>query len=379
MAPRKTAGSKAAGKRRRVQSDDSEVEVLETVPVSPRKKKVNSKAVPASEEAAYNMLAEPDFSAELDAMLQVTASDENASAAPLSVVNTPRPRPVRSRTKTEKAKVLAEATVVEKIATPPGIGGIDSDNEFPGEHVLPIYPKHVAKSTNSVSAPTAAAISVNHLQLAESLCNEVAIESDGTERAGGQVDGYSSAVSIGDGESASERSVSAEPFDVKQNTIMLQSTEPVMIRDIQHPKLYQIYDGLPVLNHFCDVVLFGGRPNVTVERADFGEVIRGLPKQTILIILCALTFTRYEFFVNTALPIYDGRGRTSSPFKFTGNDFDRLTEMPLYKKGREDLPVDAIVSVGYTLNTYTGHYNGVESENLSVNVQFVILLAIKAT
>ncbi|KAF8870509.1 hypothetical protein BD779DRAFT_1681073 [Infundibulicybe gibba] len=110
MAPRKTAGSKAAGKRRRVQSDDSDVEVLDTVPISPRKKKVTSKAVPSSEQTTYNMLAESDFSAELDAVLQVTASDQNTSAAPLSVVNTPRPRPVRSRTKTEKAKLLAEAT-----------------------------------------------------------------------------------------------------------------------------------------------------------------------------------------------------------------------------------------------------------------------------
>ncbi|KAF8874664.1 hypothetical protein BD779DRAFT_1565807 [Infundibulicybe gibba] len=79
------------------------------------------------------------------------------------------------------------------------------------------------------------------------------------------------------------------------------------------------------------------------------------------------------------VPIYDGRGRTTSPFKFTATDFDELTAMPLYRKGREDLPTDAIVAVGYTLNTYDSHYNGVTTEQLSVNVQFVILLAIKAT
>ncbi|KAF8867852.1 hypothetical protein BD779DRAFT_1685221 [Infundibulicybe gibba] len=62
MAPRKTASSKAAGKRRQVQSDNSDVKVLNMVPISPRKKKVTSKAVPTSEQTTYNMLAESDFS-----------------------------------------------------------------------------------------------------------------------------------------------------------------------------------------------------------------------------------------------------------------------------------------------------------------------------
>ncbi|KAF8872049.1 hypothetical protein BD779DRAFT_1477799 [Infundibulicybe gibba] len=531
MAPRKAAGSKAAGKRRRVQSDDSDIrvltlarsELLTPVPVSPRKKKATSKTLHASED----MLAEPDFTAELDAILQVTADGQNVTAAPLSVVNTPRPRPVRSRTKTEKAKLLAGAATASsasvKSGTPPGMGCVDSDDDLP-EDVPPMHTKHAA-TPKSTAAPIPAAVPGNHnLQLAESLCDDVADESDGPAHAEGQVDGYSSAASIEDGDTVSARSGSVEPSAVMQNMIMLGSTEPVMVKDLQHPKLYTIYDELPILNQFRDVVLFGGRPNVTVERADFGVVIRGLPKQSVLIILCALTFTRFDFFVNTArvnpdclgmerrrlviantttpavcimvgtvsfceliqgsyssgsytchrigiipfaqemrrdtsvwgeklggwnnivgpvesggfafhtrpksytqqvqspqtpkknqskmsvmismssssgtrtaapmdgrgsylssrsfedpVPIYDGRGKTTSPFKFTASDFDRLTAMPLYKKGREELPTDAIVAVGYTLNTYDSHYGGVSTEQLSVNVQFVILLAIKAT
>ncbi|KAF8877033.1 hypothetical protein BD779DRAFT_1475393 [Infundibulicybe gibba] len=541
MAPRKTAGSKAAGKRKRVQSDDSDIriltpspsEVLAPVPITPRKKNATLKALPASEGPVPTTLAEPDFSSELDAMLQVAAGHQDISAAPLTVVNSTRPRPVRSRTKTEKAKLLAGPAAIKNSGTPPAIGGIDSDDDLP-EQVLPILPKRAATVFKSAEAPTPAGIPIDHgLQLAESLCDDVVDESDDTGHAGGQVDhsGYSSAASIEDGDTVSVRSDSAEaliatiisPY-VNQSTIMLGSTEPVMVKDLQHPKLYTIYDGLPVLNQFRDVVLFGGRPNVTVERADFGVVIQGLPKQSVLIILCALTFTRSDFFVNTArvnpdclgmdrhklviantttpavcimvgtvsfceliqgsytsgsytchrigiipfaqemrrdssvwgmklggwnnivgpvesggfafhsrpktytqpvqspqtpekkkskmsmminmnspsgsrtttpvngrgvylssrsfedpVPIYDGRGKTTSPFKFTGKDFDRLTTMPLYRKGHEDLPNDAIVAVGYTLNTYISHYNGGSSEHLSVNVQFVILLAIKPT
>ncbi|KAF8874665.1 hypothetical protein BD779DRAFT_236415 [Infundibulicybe gibba] len=117
---------------------------------------------------------------------------------------------------------------------------------------------------------------------AEALCDDVVDESDGTGHAVGQADGYTSAGSIEDGDTVSARSGSDKPSDVQQNLIMLQSTQPVMARDLQHPKLYAIYNDLPVLNQFRDVVLYGGRPNLTVERADFGRVIQGLPRQGVL-------------------------------------------------------------------------------------------------
>jgi hypothetical protein len=46
----------------------------------------------------------------------------------------------------------------------------------------------------------------------------------------------------------------------------------------------------------------------------------------------------------------------------------------MYKDGtRRDVPPNAVVAVGYTLNTYPGN-NG--SYILSTNIQFVILLGI---
>ena len=57
------------------------------------------------------------------------------------------------------------------------------------------------------------------------------------------------------------------------------------------------------------------------------------------------------------------------------NDFDirRLSSWPLYRRSLTcELPDDAIVSVGYTLGTYSGATGAV----LSSNIQFVILLAV---
>ncbi|KAF8868153.1 hypothetical protein BD779DRAFT_1482274 [Infundibulicybe gibba] len=184
MAPRKTASSKAAGKRRQVQSDNSECEQLIF-------RSAKTGCGPENK-----LFLDPTFIAELDAVLQVTASDQNTSAAPLSVRHLYSPPNgdfkvhltlcSRSRTKTEKVKLLAEATAtekaIEKTTTPADIGGIDSDDEFP-EHVLPVHPKHVATST-----PKPTAVLADHLQLAESLWDDVAVESDGTERPGGQVE-----------------------------------------------------------------------------------------------------------------------------------------------------------------------------------------------
>ncbi|KAF8881013.1 hypothetical protein BD779DRAFT_1675678 [Infundibulicybe gibba] len=537
MPPRKTAGSKAAGKRRRVQSDNSDIEVLDSV-VSPRKKQVTSKVLPASQEPIYNMLAQPDLTAELDALLDVSPSGQSSSIAP-------RPRPIRSRAKTEKGKLLTESSTstvrrnIRNATTPPVMGGLDTDDELP-EHVLPIDSKHVEVPKVTPTPPGDAASTPDAPQinqgftLLESLYDDVAVDSDDVDN---QAECDSVESFIDDSDTGSVRSGKNSrtaqnvdgsstnyTLDVKPNTTMLESTEPVMVPDFQHPKLLKIYDKLPVLSRFCDVVPFGGRSNSSVERADFGAVIQGLPKPTVLIILSGLTFVKSGFFVNTAranpaclgmearrlvianttthavcimmgtvvscdliarshtsgsytthqisilpfaqemrrdssvwgmklggwdrivgpvdsggfafhtrpksntqqwvgqspqtpkknksktsvvisspssrpqtttssgnqgypqsrsfeegVPIYDGRAKTSLPFKFTDKDFDRLTSMPLYRNGREDLPMDAIVAVGYTLNTYVRHYNGGSTEQLSSNVLFVILLGIKPT
>ena len=73
-----------------------------------------------------------------------------------------------------------------------------------------------------------------------------------------------------------------------------------------------------------------------------------------------------------AVPVYDGRARNGQPaFKFNDADFKRLTSWPLYRKSITELPIDAIVSVGYSLGTYKGNSGTVISSNL----QFVILLS----
>jgi hypothetical protein len=59
---------------------------------------------------------------------------------------------------------------------------------------------------------------------------------------------------------------------------------------------------------------------------------------------------------------------------FTDADFARLSTWPLYDRGHQDLPCDAIVSVGYTLNTFGEGSRGPNA--LSTNLHFVILLAI---
>ena len=71
--------------------------------------------------------------------------------------------------------------------------------------------------------------------------------------------------------------------------------------------------------------------------------------------------------------MYDGRARSGKPaFTFSVADFDKLSTWPLYKKGTCEIPVDSIVSVGYTLGTYKGTTGPV----LSSNIQFVIVLAV---
>ncbi|KAF8884362.1 hypothetical protein BD779DRAFT_1787287 [Infundibulicybe gibba] len=511
MPPRKTAGSKVAGKRRRILSDDSDVEVVDAN-VSPRKKQATAKELTTFQEPIFNLLNQPDLSAELDALLDAAPDSQ-------TVGNRPRPRPIRSRTKTEKGKLLTESKRdTRKATTPPVVGGFGSDDDLP-EHILPVNPEPAGASTFTLalpaSAPTDATQPDQGLTLLESLYDDVAVDSDGAGGADGRARCDSDLSSIDGEDAVSERlgsdnrnvneSSTDSALDVNSNALAF--TEPVMVPDFQHPKLRPIYDNLPILSHFRDIVPFGGRMNTTIERADFEVVIQCLPKPTVSIVLRGLTFARSGFFVNTArvdptclgmearrlviantsttavcimigtvlscdligsytsgpytthriailpfaqemrrdssvwgmklggwnkivgpvesggfgfhtrpksnsqqwpvqccspnseedekhnvidqggypssrsfeegVPIYDGRAKTSLPFKFTDKDFDRLTSLPLYRNGQEDLPVDAVVAVGYTLNTYDRRYNGGSTEQLSSNVHFVILLGIK--
>lgn len=81
-------------------------------------------------------------------------------------------------------------------------------------------------------------------------------------------------------------------------------------------------------------------------------------------------------YSSLAVPIYDGRPKNGKAFAFTDIDFQQLSDLPLYKKGRADLPPNSLVAVGYTLSTYLGNQSGMTI--LSSNIQFVILLGIAA-
>ena len=67
------------------------------------------------------------------------------------------------------------------------------------------------------------------------------------------------------------------------------------------------------------------------------------------------------------VPIYDLRG---SSFSFTKDDFDRLRSLPQFaiKGVPKDLPVNSLVTVAHTVNSFSGDGRRI----LSLNVQFVL-------
>lgn len=76
------------------------------------------------------------------------------------------------------------------------------------------------------------------------------------------------------------------------------------------------------------------------------------------------------------VPIYDGRSvKGAREFTFSDADFAKLSTWPLYERGLQDVPCDAIVSVGYTLNTFGEGPRG-GPNGLSTNLHFVVLLAL---
>jgi hypothetical protein len=77
-----------------------------------------------------------------------------------------------------------------------------------------------------------------------------------------------------------------------------------------------------------------------------------------------------------SVPIYDGRSvKGAREFTFSDADFAKLTTWSLYERGLQDVPYDAIVSVGYTLNTFGDGPRG-GPNGLSTNLHFVVLLAL---
>jgi len=72
------------------------------------------------------------------------------------------------------------------------------------------------------------------------------------------------------------------------------------------------------------------------------------------------------------VPIYDVR---KTKFNFTAEAFTSLSSLPLYRGGISDLPQNAAVTVGYTVNTYPYNQKDAPSNSLalSLNVQFVML------
>ena len=91
-------------------------------------------------------------------------------------------------------------------------------------------------------------------------------------------------------------------------------------------------------------------------------------------IFCSIFISFILTWAIFAVPIYDGRSvKGAREFTFSDADFEKLTTWPLYEQGLQDLPYDAIVSVGYTLNTFgEGPCSG--PNGLSTNLHFVILL-----
>lgn len=75
------------------------------------------------------------------------------------------------------------------------------------------------------------------------------------------------------------------------------------------------------------------------------------------------------------VPIYDA---SKTPFLFEREDFIGLPSLPLYKRsGRvADLPVDSIVSVFFSMSSYTPKKNSGSSSSgassMSMNIQFVV-------
>ena len=70
------------------------------------------------------------------------------------------------------------------------------------------------------------------------------------------------------------------------------------------------------------------------------------------------------------VPIYDGRFAPKFRFK---KDLKKIHQLPLFKKGKEELPEGSAAVVAYTANTYIAEGG---KKCLSTNIQWVLVLGV---
>ena len=75
--------------------------------------------------------------------------------------------------------------------------------------------------------------------------------------------------------------------------------------------------------------------------------------------------------ITLSVPIYDVR---KIKFNFMAESFASLSSLPPHRGGISDLPQNAVVAVGYTVNMYPYNQKEVLSNSfaLSLNIQFVM-------
>ena len=75
---------------------------------------------------------------------------------------------------------------------------------------------------------------------------------------------------------------------------------------------------------------------------------------------------------HSLVPVYNV---CKTKFNFTAKSFASLSSLPLYRGSISNLPQNAVVTVGYTVNMYPYNQKEAPSKSfaLSLNIQFVML------
>jgi hypothetical protein len=90
--------------------------------------------------------------------------------------------------------------------------------------------------------------------------------------------------------------------------------------------------------------------------------------------VCTTCCSHLAVYREVTVPIYDGRATDNrAAFNFSDADFRRLLSWPLYRDNEEELPLEAVVTVSYTVSKYTSKSGKI---NLSSNVLFVVVLSV---
>ncbi|KAG6867564.1 hypothetical protein C0993_001119 [Termitomyces sp. T159_Od127] len=75
------------------------------------------------------------------------------------------------------------------------------------------------------------------------------------------------------------------------------------------------------------------------------------------------------------VPVYDGRYKSGSPFRFAPSDFDAINTWPSFCGGRSEVPEGSVVAIGYTTNFFTVGKEPDIAPVITTNVLFVIVLS----